>query len=346
MPLSWANSCELMAIRTRPRYRVHRALYERSPTARYELSAEHFKAATHVCKDSVANLVVLFLDLFIVQVPTLEVGDDLETLGVLIRVDEVAGRLGADEAAHAQDDAANDLDRQGQPPRPVRLDVAARVIDPDRGTVADNVARKLECAEEAAVVGRRDFVMLAHTVLRALLGQLLAVLGSPVIRRDLGSETPGHGTRPRAPARYRSHRPHRDGRQLTLSLVDRDDHATNASAPPSLVALLLLLPSTPLHRHTHLSMPTPQPETNRPNTMTAYPLQNVWKQPPMEKKTAPRRIVMRRPSLSARVAAARDVTVGHVREAVHLVAPPGREGLTERSDLEHGDHAAPVSAEQ
>jgi hypothetical protein len=60
---------------------------------------------------------------------------------------------------------------------------------------------------------------------------------------------------------------------------------------------------------THLNIPTPHPDTNRPNTIDWYPEHQVWKQPPTEKKAAPIRIVMRRPYLSASVAPSNDVTV-------------------------------------
>jgi hypothetical protein len=72
-------------------------------------------------------------------------------------------------------------------------------------------------------------------------------------------------------------------------------------------------------------------------------MHQVWKHPPTEKKMAPMRIVMRRPYLSASVAASRDVTKGVSTPFPSGLSPlattrPVR--LTECPDLEHGDHAA------
>lgn len=81
---------------------------------------------------------------------------------------------------------------------------------------------------------------------------------------------------------------------------------------------------------TMLSIPTPQPDTKRPKTMTRYPLQKVWKTPPMEKRKAPVRIVQRRPYLSARWAARSEVT---------LISVSTHTEPTEGSNLQDGNHA-------
>lgn len=57
-----------------------------------------------------------------------------------------------------------------------------------------------------------------------------------------------------------------------------------------------------------LSMPTPNPLMIRPTTIVPYPLQKVCTAPPMVKTKAPDRRVRRRPYVSARYAASKDVT--------------------------------------
>lgn len=85
---------------------------------------------THVSNDAFPDLVVLRLHLRVVDVAALEIGDDLQSHGILVGVDEITRRLGADEASEAEDDSSEDLDRERQAPAPVGLDVRAGVIDP------------------------------------------------------------------------------------------------------------------------------------------------------------------------------------------------------------------------
>lgn len=120
--------------------------------------------SAHVCKHAIANLFVLLLDLQVVQRLALKVGNDVHALQILVRVDEVPWRLGTDERPAREDQAAKDLDGEWPAPRPVRLDVAARVVDPDGRRVANNVASKLERAEEAPLLLACKLQNRAHVI--------------------------------------------------------------------------------------------------------------------------------------------------------------------------------------
>lgn len=92
-----ANACELMAIMTLARYRLHKALYDRSPTARCTFSSDRDlimqETVTHIEQDGIANLLVLELNVLMVERFALKVGNDGQTLNLSILVNQESGEI-------------------------------------------------------------------------------------------------------------------------------------------------------------------------------------------------------------------------------------------------------------
>jgi hypothetical protein len=76
----------------------------------------HLKPSTYVGKHSLANFVVLVLDLPVMDRLALKVGNDIQTFLVAVLVNQETGRLGTDKASETKDETSNDLDRQREAP--------------------------------------------------------------------------------------------------------------------------------------------------------------------------------------------------------------------------------------
>lgn len=87
---------------------------------------------------------------------TVEGGNDLHALFVVVVVEQPARGFDNDERPEEQETAHNALQEQGQAPRGVRLNIRACIVDPDRRGVADNVASELDASKLTTVMGRRN----------------------------------------------------------------------------------------------------------------------------------------------------------------------------------------------
>lgn len=69
---------------------------------------------------------------------------------------DIPRRLADQETSNAEQSAHDTLHQQRDSPSPVIVDICTKVIDPDTGSITDDVARELYTSEFTAVVWRRD----------------------------------------------------------------------------------------------------------------------------------------------------------------------------------------------
>lgn len=87
----------------------------------------------------------------VVEIPILEISKDFQTLFILVRVDEEPWRFGYKERSDSKGESTYTLDRQWDSPRHVGSDERAKVVDPDRGRIADDVSCEFDTRQLSTV---------------------------------------------------------------------------------------------------------------------------------------------------------------------------------------------------